>query len=130
MGCGLGSSQGPSIFLRVYMQVDSCEACSHPRPDGSPPANSADGSEEAAGKAASKPKKVPKFDRLRLTGGDPDATRDWLDTRGGTQPGGQAAWGGAAGAAQKQGGGSQPRGAWSRQGQLANEMRFINEHGE
>jgi hypothetical protein len=39
-----------------------------------------------------KVRKVPKFERLRLTGGDPDATRSWMDTDGGTRVKPQNAW--------------------------------------
>lgn len=41
-----------------------------------------------------KQKKVPKFEKLRLTGGDASATHDWLETSGGTQKRNpQNAWG-------------------------------------
>lgn len=41
-----------------------------------------------------KQKKLPKFEKLRLTGGDASATHDWLETSGGTQKRNpQNAWG-------------------------------------
>ena len=125
----------PSLGINSLLdclQVDSCEACTLSRLHDSALSQAAGNSEDIGDKAASKPKKVPKFDRLRLTGGDPDATREWLNTRGGTALGSAPAWGGDAGAAQqgRQGVGSQLvqlRGPWARQGQLATEMRVIND---
>ena len=95
-------------------------------------AAAASGSRAEDGAAAAKrkgggAKKVPKFERLRLTGGDAHATQAWMDTGGGThakaQP--QNAWtqGRPAAAA---GGGGASHGQWSKQGKLASEMKAIS----
>jgi hypothetical protein len=80
----------------------------------------------SAGKKGAK--KVPKFERLRLTGGNPAATEAWMSTGGGTRAPatrpqnawtqGQPAVGG--------GGAAQPRGQWRQQGKLAMEWGGIN----
>ena len=72
---------------------------------------------------------VSKFERLRLTGGDPEATLAWMDTEGGRKPptNPQNVWtqGRPAGSAGP--GGSQPRGQWSKQGKLAHEWKTIQD---
>jgi hypothetical protein len=70
-------------------------------------------------------KKVPKFERLRLTGGDPQATAAFLETKGGTVVKPQNAW--TQGRPALAGGGAaNPRGQWAKQGKLASEWRNIN----
>eukprot|EP00891_Asterochloris_glomerata_P003403 jgi/Astpho2/3403/Aster-04737 len=49
-------------------------------------------SDAANSKGKGKGKKVPKFERLRLTGGDATATQNWLDTAGGHQVKPQNVW--------------------------------------
>lgn len=73
-------------------------------------------------------KKVPKFERLRLTGGDPAATQNFLDTNGGTEVKPQNAWTQGKPSISSGGEGSaQPRGQWSQQGKVATEWRNIND---
>lgn len=83
----------------------TCEACTASRPKhGSGGQASATGptaaaspalaDASAAGVKAGKQKKLPKFEKLRLTGGDAAATYDWLETSGGTKKKNpQNAWG-------------------------------------
>ena len=84
-------------------------------------------SSRAQGKKGAK--KVPKFERLRLTGGDPEAMQAWMDTGGGTRaptkP--QNAWSQGQPSAGSGGPGAQLRGQWSKQGKLAKEWGGINE---
>ncbi len=72
---------------------------------------------------------VSKFERLRLTGGDPEAILAWMDTEGGrkapTNP--QNAWTQGRPAVSASAGGSQPRGQWSKQGKLAHEWKTIQD---
>lgn len=72
---------------------------------------------------------VSKFERLRLTGGDPEATLAWIDTEGGrkapTNP--QNAWTQGKPAVAPGGGQQASKGQWSKQGKLANEMRTIQD---
>ncbi|CAL8461904.1 g1435 [Coccomyxa elongata] len=76
--------------------------------------------------AGKKAKKVPKFERLRLTGGDPAATAAWLDTSGGTKTKPQNVWTQGRPAVAG-GGGTQPRGSWAAKDKLAREWRGIND---
>ena len=75
------------------------------------------------------PTQVSKFERLRLTGGDPEATLAWMDTEGGRKPptNPQNAWtqGKPAGSAGPSAG--QARGQWSKQGKLAHEWKTIQD---
>lgn len=125
----------------------SCEACGSRRPkladvNGAQPPSSAGApssdafpalgpaangasSSSGGGEKGKKGKKVPKFERLRLTGGDPEATAAWLNTSGGTRTKPQNVWTQGRPAVAG-GGGSQPRGQWSKEGKLANEWRQIN----
>ena len=72
---------------------------------------------------------APKFERLRLTGGNPEATLAWVDTEGGRKPptNPQNAWTQGRPAMASGGGWSQPRGQWSKQGKLAHEKRTIQD---
>ena len=81
--------------------------------------------DQASG-AGKKAKKVPKFERLRLTGGDPAATAAWLDTSGGTKTKPQNVWTQGRPAVAG-GGGPQPRGSWAAKDKLAKEWRGIND---
>lgn len=87
----------------------TCEACSASPPKhhedqqstpsgSSAPTNdkpSVTGANAAAGKVG-KQKKLPKFEKLRLTGGDAAAMHNWLETSGGTvKKNPQNAWGAA-----------------------------------
>ena len=71
---------------------------------------------------------MSKFERLRLTGGDPEATLAWMDTEGGrkppTNPQNQWTQGRPAVSAAL---GSQPKGQWSRQGKLAHEIKTVQD---
>lgn len=87
----------------------SCEACTASRPktssggqvsatapNASADAGLASADVSTAGVKPGKQKKLPKFEKLRLTGGDAAATYDWLETSGGTQKKNpQNAWGAA-----------------------------------
>ncbi|DBA77810.1 hypothetical protein WJX77_007039 [Trebouxia sp. C0004] len=94
----------PSCTLVNAPQAFSCEACSSMRP----PSNSAaqedgfvasssnhaqtnDNSSQGEDKGKKKGK-APKFERLRLTGGDALATQNWLDTAGGQRSKPQNVW--------------------------------------
>ncbi|KAK9834275.1 hypothetical protein WJX81_002678 [Elliptochloris bilobata] len=81
------------------------------------------GGSGAGAERGKKVRKVPKFERLRLTGGDPEATRTWLDTDGGTRVHPQNVWTQARPssltAAAPPGG---LRGQWSKPGRLATEL--------
>lgn len=72
---------------------------------------------------------VSKFERLRLTGGDPEATLSWIDTEGGRKPptNPQNAWTQGVPAVSAGGGGSQLRGQWSKQGKLGHEWRTVQD---
>jgi hypothetical protein len=131
--------------------ASACEGCTSQRaPAGDPlpghPANDATSASAAAaedfpalnggtsssaqqdGKGGKKNKKVPKFERLRLTGGDPAATLNFLETGGGTRVKPQNAWTQGCPAVSRGGGGSaQPRGQWAQQGKVATEWRNIND---
>lgn len=119
----------------------SCEACGSRRPrqvdsNGTAAADAfpalgaavgaADGPETVGGgtKGAKKGKKVSKFERLRLTGGDPGALAGWLNTSGGTKTKPQNVWTQGRPAVAG-GGGTQARGQWAAKDKLANEWRTI-----
>ena len=122
----------------------TCEACGSKRPrradsngaaaaDDFPalgaalgPANGAEASAAAGAKGPKKGKKVSKFERLRLTGGDPEATAAWLDTSGGTKTKPQNVWTQGRPAVAG-GGGTQARGQWAAKDKLAHEWRTIND---
>ncbi|KAA6428253.1 MAG: hypothetical protein FRX49_01849 [Trebouxia sp. A1-2] len=94
----------PSCTLINAPQAFSCEACRSMRP----PSNSAaqeDGIAASSSNSAQtngnssqgedkgkKKGKAPKFERLRLTGGDALATQNWLDTAGGQRSKPQNVW--------------------------------------
>ncbi|EIE25131.1 hypothetical protein COCSUDRAFT_46598 [Coccomyxa subellipsoidea C-169] len=115
----------------------SCEACGSRRPwqadsngaaagDDFPAFGSSAAGEPEAAKGPKKGKKVSKFERLRLTGGDPEATAAWLNTSGGTKTKPQNMWTQGRPAVVG-GGGSQPRGQWAAKDKLAHEWRNIND---
>ncbi|CAK0783675.1 hypothetical protein CVIRNUC_006874 [Coccomyxa viridis] len=142
-----GSWQCSRCSLINGPDTRSCEACNTRRPQGVKPSSSNSSAEPAEPSAADgdgfpslssapsdakqpkKGKKVSKFERLRLTGGDPEATLSWIDTEGGRKPptNPQNAWTQGAPAVNAGGGGSQPRGQWSKQGKLGHEWRTVQD---
>ena len=113
----------------LVLQANACEACGSSRQQ--PAANSKAADQESAdlagrgAEAKSKPKKVSKFERTRglsLNSGDPDATRRWLQSNG-AAPELTAARGSSGGPREP----GQPRGMWARQGQLAQQMRVVQD---
>ena len=82
----------------------TCKACAQPRPsatqpqaqqNGSPPLSAGDCAAASASSSTAdkyKKKKVPKFERLRVTGGDGHATQDWLEANGAVPVRPQNAW--------------------------------------
>ena len=110
-------------------QATACEACGSGRqqPSATSQAGESGSADPAgrAGEARSKPKKVSKFERTRglsLSSGDPDATRRWLQSNGAAPE--LAAPRGASGGPREPG---QPRGMWAKQGQLAQQMRVVQD---
>eukprot|EP00884_Botryococcus_braunii_P010308 jgi/Botrbrau1/19279/Bobra.0073s0026.2 len=120
---------------------DRCEACGANRdlsdeagPSSAavsvPATPAADAALLAADKGKGKKKKVSKFERLRLTGGNGDATQAWLDTVGGTRPPSKPlnAWTqehSLSADANRSGRANASPGVWSKPGKLAGELRTI-----
>ncbi|KAK9820561.1 hypothetical protein WJX72_011657 [[Myrmecia] bisecta] len=135
-----GSWACSSCTLINGPQAQSCEACRARRPAHD--AAEASGSQEDADdeqtlgseKGKAKQKKIPKFERLRLTGGDGVATKSWLETNGGQKVKPQNVWTQARGQAgpsgQNDGVGPQqgPQSSWAKApGKLATEAGAIND---
>ena len=127
--CRQGSGARTVVSLHPALrcvQAQACEACGSGRqePAATRPAENG-GSPEPAGRAADakpKPKKVSKFERTRglsLSSGDPDATRRWLQSNGAAPE-----MRGSSSGSREPG---QPRGMWARQGQLAQQMRVVQD---
>ena len=92
----------PQCTLLNAPSAVQCEACSHVRPHHAEEqqdeevhqakqasvekTNDVPRPEDGKPAPSAKPRKIPKFERLRLTGGDAVATQAWLDTSGGTKP--------------------------------------------
>ena len=74
--------------------ASTCTACGLPRPHESQPPSDLGGDahsdQTSTPQKPSKPKKLPKFERLRVTSGDSSATQEWLEANGAVQP--QNAW--------------------------------------
>ena len=107
-----GSWECPVCTLLNSPAAAACEACTATRPSGrctndgtassevqqaqgallSDSSSQAGGSGAASDKKA-KPKKLPKFERLRVTGGHGLAAADWMESHGVTKKRPQNAWG-------------------------------------
>ncbi len=129
VGCRRTKQQADSSGPGASMSAAAAAAGDFPAlgaANGSAYGHGAGSSGNQAGGAGKKAKKVPKFERLRLTGGDPAATAAWLDSSGGTKTKPQNVWTQGRPAVAG-GGGTQPRGSWAAKDKLAKEWRGIND---
>lgn len=89
-GTSNGASETAAVDAQLVQEALLADAAS----DGGGGSGSQGGGQAALAQPKGKgPRKQPKFDRLRVTGGDASATADWLDATGIQKRAPQNAWG-------------------------------------